>query len=603
MKYFVTLFLVFNSLLSISNELDTVESYILRKNFTSAHISNFFYSLADSTLNLTPKTILETNSKLWNQCSNRGFSKPINEYNYWLKINIICKKSGDYYLENNYPLFDEYNIYEKINNNLVESKKIETNLETYTINLTKGNTHSFYIFLKKRFSTSYFQFRLYDKYSYLKNVNSKSHFNGVLIGLYLLLISISFFASFILKNRMYFYYSLYNLSLFCIILLGIGAMGNVFHIHFKGIGTLGLHFSFYFTFYFLFLIVSNLLDFKNIIPLGYKFIRYTLIFSFLLLLGKLYFYYFAPELYTREYHLLLFLLAIPLVLSLQFLSLKVYFKTKENNALYFSIAFIADTLIFLAYSLIPFKIFRLTEYSDFFKWFIAVENVLILAILIKNLYDTKQHKIVLQKELITQKEINTTNYLKGQSEERKRFANQLHDSINLKLSTLKIQLSRLDLESKYLQQLDEINQEIRSISHAISPISLQNKGVVKAINENIFKLEDSYPELIINFKHHSEFELSLDKKNSELIYWTCLELINNIIKHANASQIKLTLYKIDGSIILSVCDNGIGYDKKNNLSNKGIGLKNITDRALIMNGVFITTNLTVGMKHEFKIPN
>ncbi len=182
-----------------------------------------------------------------------------------------------------------------------------------------------------------------------------------------------------------------------------------------------------------------------------------------------------------------------------------------------------------------------------------------------------------------------------QDQERKRIAEDIHDSLGSILSAAKLKLSALkegrpEMKGEQLenyqvtmQLLDEASGELRNISHNIMPATLSKLGLVAALR-NLINNITSHSGMQINFSSHG-LEQRLDEHSEMSIYRIILELINNIVKHAEASKVTVQLVRHPDYINLSVEDNGRGFDYQNALKiKKGIGLGNILSRVEYLKG-------------------
>lgn len=182
-----------------------------------------------------------------------------------------------------------------------------------------------------------------------------------------------------------------------------------------------------------------------------------------------------------------------------------------------------------------------------------------------------------------------------QDQERKRIAEDIHDSLGSILSAAKLKLSALkeshpslseEQVEKYhvtLQLLDEASSELRSISHNIMPATLSKLGLVAALR-NLINTISSHSGLQINFSTH-DFAERVDEKTEMSLYRIVLELINNVVKHAAADKVTVQLIRYPDYINITVEDNGKGFDYSKALEEKnGIGLGNILSRVDYMKG-------------------
>ena len=220
--------------------------------------------------------------------------------------------------------------------------------------------------------------------------------------------------------------------------------------------------------------------------------------------------------------------------------------------------------------------------------------LLILLLLLYNRYRLKQKNKTQQEYNRQQNELFNT-IVSTQDQERKRIAQDIHDSLGSVLSAARLKLSSLgenkdsldaDQVEKYqatLDLLDEASSELRNISHNIMPATLSKLGLVAALQNLIGKIS-SHPGMQISFTAH-EFEGRIEETAEMSIYRIILELINNIVKHAAANKVTIQLIKYPAYINLVVEDNGRGFNYAKALEEKkGIGLGNILSRVEYLKG-------------------
>jgi signal transduction histidine kinase len=145
-------------------------------------------------------------------------------------------------------------------------------------------------------------------------------------------------------------------------------------------------------------------------------------------------------------------------------------------------------------------------------------------------------------------------------------------------------------------------QKLREVAFSMMPRQLQRKGINEAIQEMLTRMnhDDS-----IKVNLYSD-QLLLDKEKEIHIFRIAQEILNNIWKHANATEITLELLDQDKKIVLHVADNGIGFDKNWVFKNSnGLGLHNIMARAEILKArIFLQSRHEVnGTDYLIEIPN
>jgi two-component system, NarL family, sensor kinase len=187
--------------------------------------------------------------------------------------------------------------------------------------------------------------------------------------------------------------------------------------------------------------------------------------------------------------------------------------------------------------------------------------------------------------------------LNSEETERRRIAQDLHDDIGTMLSLTKLSLNQLgkiisergEKEDQIMKKSQSLVEEtilhVRRITRDLVPTTLERFGLAEAIEEFIHKLEEN-TQLALAFRCNAEEFPRLGQKTELTIYRIMQELVNNSIKHAQASIIDIDLQVNNKTIGLAVSDNGIGFDpefiKENKLA--GLGLLGIESRLAIVNG-------------------
>ncbi len=197
-----------------------------------------------------------------------------------------------------------------------------------------------------------------------------------------------------------------------------------------------------------------------------------------------------------------------------------------------------------------------------------------------------------QRKLLEKKIISTV--INTEQKERKKFAADLHDELGPILSTIKLYSNLLldkDIQDKkiktIIKDIDNIADlaitTAKDLQNRITPTILQDFGLASAISEfcNYIKKAKS-----IDIKlNTAEYSPAKDKFVETVIFQICKELINNTLKHAEASEINIELKSKNNQIIFYYRDNGKGFDVNKNLENsQGIGLNNIITKIKTING-------------------
>ncbi len=145
-------------------------------------------------------------------------------------------------------------------------------------------------------------------------------------------------------------------------------------------------------------------------------------------------------------------------------------------------------------------------------------------------------------------------------------------------------------------------QETREISHDLMPIAISEYGLRKSLNDLTTKINKVNPNLNISF--YSNFKDIRINQDIELaLYRITQEIINNTIKHANATNLQINLYYRNGYTVLITQDNGIGFNTKKRKKAKGLGISNFENRVIAFNGKMkIKSRIGEGTKIYIGIP-
>lgn len=200
--------------------------------------------------------------------------------------------------------------------------------------------------------------------------------------------------------------------------------------------------------------------------------------------------------------------------------------------------------------------------------------------------------------------------LETQESERKRLAEDLHDSVGQVLSAVKLNLHRLNktcaadekavpLLSSTRNLIDECIQEIRSIIQNVRPPLLTDFGLAEALNDLCIKIQRTTG-ITVSF----DYEHNLQRFNPEIevtLYRIIQELFGNTLKHAQATAVQVILRIEENGLHLTFKDNGLGFDLLE--TKNGSGLKNMQSRTdFILGQIKITSQPKQGMTAEIKVP-
>lgn len=246
--------------------------------------------------------------------------------------------------------------------------------------------------------------------------------------------------------------------------------------------------------------------------------------------------------------------------------------------------------------------------SAAFVVFLAILLILFLVIYQKRIVTQENRLQKLQNE---RQQVLLKATIEGQERERQRLAKDLHDGIGSLLSALSLHLkyhkskepphfeNSISL-NEICKMVDEGIENVRSVSHNLLPATLERFGLVTAMKECIAPINKT-SDLNINIKVINESrQISKDIELGLLRVFQ--ELVQNTIKHSNASEANIILEYTTDWIKFQYIDNGQGL-KWDNDDMSGIGTKNMQSRIQVLNGKFnINKQLKAGFEVNIEVP-
>ncbi len=193
----------------------------------------------------------------------------------------------------------------------------------------------------------------------------------------------------------------------------------------------------------------------------------------------------------------------------------------------------------------------------------------------------------------------SSQLLKAQETERKRISRELHDELGQSLTVTKLRLdfieknlsanqTELKKECEYgVEYIDQVIENVRRLSRDLSPTILEDFGLSAALRW-----------LINNFAKSYNMRIMLDMIDSDsllppishvVVYRTIQEALTNIGKHSQAKNVSVSISKNADSVLFSIEDDGIGFDKRlidaKSPEERGLGLVTMRGRVQMMGGV------------------
>lgn len=195
---------------------------------------------------------------------------------------------------------------------------------------------------------------------------------------------------------------------------------------------------------------------------------------------------------------------------------------------------------------------------------------------------------------IEQEELRLQSLIEGADNERSNIARELHDSLGQILTLSHIKLKSLidDTEedkklNKKINDVEELAERsiqiTRNMTHNLIPKALLDFGLVPALN-NLVEMVSANAGIHIDLYSNFEETTRLDRKVEINLYRISQEALSNAVKHGKAEKVDIQLNLFDNNLNLMIEDNGQGFDVKKTKEKAGMGLENIRNRVLYLNG-------------------
>jgi signal transduction histidine kinase len=239
------------------------------------------------------------------------------------------------------------------------------------------------------------------------------------------------------------------------------------------------------------------------------------------------------------------------------------------------------------------------------RWLIIAGLSLGLVLIFSVLYykNSRQKMVIAKQQQVLQEEkisslqqqqqvIALQSMVNGQETERRRIARDLHDSLGGLFSTVKMHFSSLQHEvvdlrgntlyKKSYELVDDAAEELRKIAHNMMPEVLLKIGLIPALQDFCNNI-NAGKMLHISLQAYG-MEKRLNASTEVMIYRIIQELVNNIIKHAGASEAIIQFNRNGNNLSITVEDNGRGFDTLKAEEKHSMGIQTVRSRVMYLNG-------------------
>lgn len=203
-------------------------------------------------------------------------------------------------------------------------------------------------------------------------------------------------------------------------------------------------------------------------------------------------------------------------------------------------------------------------------------------------HNQRRNKLVYENQKI-KKDFEQTllnTQLEIQEQTLTHISQEIHDNIGQVLSLARLQLHSLSENSRreeieYTDNLlEKAITDLRSLSHSLNTNSIKENGFAASLKKILEQFEKTGK---FNTSFYDEADFTISDDHGIILFRIIQEVLNNITKHAEATEIIIRIEKPEKHIIISIADNGKGFNTEKLISTEGgIGIRNITERALII---------------------
>lgn len=479
---------------------------------------------------------------------------------------------------------------------------------SFTLDLPPNSTHTYYLKARNNVASLRVPLRLWSASAY-SNYAQRSHtFNGLFMGIMLLIIFFAVVIFVLLRERLYFMYTLYVTFLLLFMANNKGFLFQTLwpnHPEFNDTATVCVS-----------IITMLMLNRFSQIYLAMqkewpRLNKVVNVFN-ILLFGIIVFWFLEPQNSIFRQNLIFLYIGVPIacILIYIFVSISGVLK-RQRDPLFYLLALSPILLMTLAIGL---RNVNLLPHFDIFEYRIpisftteAIIFTFALAYRFKLISD-EQERLLL--ELNASQKQRFRNVIEAVERERKRIAIDLHDGLGQLLSTVKLNVSALEdqiqpedeqIYDTALNLLDEACTEVREISHNMMPSTLIRMGFLPALKESAAQINKSGK---IQVSIHAEtYQAYPDESRDVALYRACQELLNNVIKYSGANEVIIKLVQTDSRLFISIKDDGKGFDTELLHSSTGIGWSNIYSRIGMLNGnVEVHSILNEGTTVKIDVP-
>ena len=469
--------------------------------------------------------------------------------------------------------------------------------QCFSITLKPNENRTIQVKLKKEISFFEFEYSFENEKTLEISSLRQIAIITLLLGSILFLLIFNSILYFITRNALYLKHIVYSILTTLYITIISNYLKNILFNEFIYFSELQIYTA-CFWFISLSYFVSDLLDLKKNQLQKHKIIYYCNLLIFVAILSSLLVLYANLFTWLRFFFYVTYSSFLVIFSTITAASIANY-KINRKNSLYVLFAFLPHFIWGTLFVLKSFRIVNVDFHEDWVVYIGLYEVLFFGYVLTRNYVETFQINNALTLEILAEKESSIKVITNVQIRERRSIANIIHDNLGSKIAYI-IHLLELKNLNVINENLIELADDIRDISHGILPKSLDDGALLDSLKSQIYILNAGFQDVKIEL-----FPFDFPEKIDEIwvydLYLISLEIINNSIKHGKSEHITIELYSYSDNYQFQFTDDGAGFNECE--TPRGFGLENIEKRIHNYKGIFeINSVETQGTIIQISIP-
>jgi signal transduction histidine kinase len=550
---------------------------------------------------LKPEQLRKLSVELWHWVDSRAFIGKAPKTAYWFSFDLkaIHSSNRNLFIRLSNKGINKVVLFSYENDKLIKSDTAGDAFEfkkrpypsthfIFPVYLTKDVKHSYLLYCDKKDENLNLEIHLENENRLNQQEYNLYFYIGLFAGFLILgfLTSITLF--FILNNKLHFWYAIYILSAINFLFAYESLDFKWFYPFCPFYSAISRYNASSISLALIIYVMQLFCDQNRSNSIFYRtanIIKYIIISH--LFISFIVFYYFPDSELKKIYFFFFIIMQLSGILITLASSMEKVIQGYKPALFYFSAVFILLCSGILAvFSEISFVNIQ-KETPNLLQLGFIIEVALIsIGILYKYYLIRKEYKTI-QNELQELKLNSMKALLNVQYTERRRIAEDIHDVLGSHLAAIKININKVVCETedkdKLIESINHLSSTTREIAHNLIPVEIVKNELVQLIHQHISTINQHQS---IKFKFTSiGLPPSLSKSLEYTLYKIILELTNNILQHACATEATIQLlFNNNGGLQILAEDNGVGINLKNK---QGMGLPSISKKIKELHGEFV----------------